>query len=1070
MPLPEKAGLRPPGTILLALLAAAAGLLVLHARLYGPWINDDAGISFTYARNLAEGNGLSLNPGGERVEGYSNPLWVFLLALFMKAGLFDVVWTPKILALALTAATFYLLARISARLFGWSSSPIHALPALILACSVPFVSWAVSGLENALFLFLLAAGLHLHLGETEGAGRFPWSALVFVLLALTRPEGILYGGAALLHRAIVAVTRRGHLVSTAGWVAIFSVCFAAYQLWHYDYFAAPFPNTYYAKLERGTDLSFRLQKELYDFESTGWKYVRGAFADYRLGYVLAPGLILSLIRFPRRSPAILLIALVAALNVFYAIYVGGDWMDQYRFLGPLLLAVALLAAGGTLAVRLERDPALHDPSSGGTRAEGRTPTQPGTGTGEEPAHRRFAVRQRAIPMTAQRQSRRLASNALMAGASLAAGGLLVAPNLWILEAAQPAPSVSFAAVAERGRAFGDLARDLLVEDASLMDPDLGGTSWASGLRMVDLGGLADAHIARYRFDPRFFLPYVLEEQRPTFVRTHCVWSRDTRINEYAAFREAYLPLWERACTLECCLDRLDGEYIRRDVFVVPPGSDLPGTRRHDFGGLQLAAWELDRALASPGDTLRVKTWWTLRDPLTEELRYTVAFRGDGGEILSEEREFARGVYPPRLWRPRETVREVFPLRIPDGAPRGRYRLYLAVQGGSHPGEAPIAEIEVDARRAQEEAEELFLQAQRAAAGGEHETALGYLDRALALRSHALSYEIAREQTLADLSARAASRARVLMQEGKDEEAADLLLSEQRRSGRAGDLAGVLSELSARFHRRALQHRAKPDSFLYWREALHAFRRALACDPSDSSALMAIEALRGREFVDRTWGEALRTAHASPGGQAPVSALLELIQDEGFFEESAEVLSGSPVIRGKLESEGTLGSLALLHQAAVGSGDEATRAASLQKILALAPPRANLGDHLLLLGSEIEQAKDGVTRISWWFQVTDPMRIDYRLFLHGYVKDRSILPEDRRQFEFANFDHDVIPATSRWMPGSIVRHTWSGRIPPGEYRFLFGFYNSKKNASLKVAGQKTAAVEMGWTTIPGSPGS
>src|SRR5688500_1706387 len=48
--------------------------------------SDDAYISYRYARNLADGAGLTFNPG-ERVEGYSNLLYVLLLTpVFLFAG------------------------------------------------------------------------------------------------------------------------------------------------------------------------------------------------------------------------------------------------------------------------------------------------------------------------------------------------------------------------------------------------------------------------------------------------------------------------------------------------------------------------------------------------------------------------------------------------------------------------------------------------------------------------------------------------------------------------------------------------------------------------------------------------------------------------------------------------------------------------------------------------------------------------------------------------------------------------------------------------------------------------
>jgi len=43
---------------------------------------DDAMISMQYAKNFAQGLGLVWNAGGPRVEGYSNPLWVLIMAVF----------------------------------------------------------------------------------------------------------------------------------------------------------------------------------------------------------------------------------------------------------------------------------------------------------------------------------------------------------------------------------------------------------------------------------------------------------------------------------------------------------------------------------------------------------------------------------------------------------------------------------------------------------------------------------------------------------------------------------------------------------------------------------------------------------------------------------------------------------------------------------------------------------------------------------------------------------------------------------------------------------------------------
>ena len=56
-------------------------VLAIHTATYGPWIEDDAGITFAYARSLATGAGPVLQPGADPVEGFSNPLWLAILVL-----------------------------------------------------------------------------------------------------------------------------------------------------------------------------------------------------------------------------------------------------------------------------------------------------------------------------------------------------------------------------------------------------------------------------------------------------------------------------------------------------------------------------------------------------------------------------------------------------------------------------------------------------------------------------------------------------------------------------------------------------------------------------------------------------------------------------------------------------------------------------------------------------------------------------------------------------------------------------------------------------------------------------
>ncbi|MBE7560362.1 hypothetical protein HS125_16035 [bacterium] len=122
------------------LAVAGVSALVCMSRLFG-FLVDDAFISFRYAENLAAGRGLVFNPG-ERVEGYSNLLWVLILAGANRLGLPTIATAQGLGCVAAFLAlmlTFFLRRR----------SPAH-FAALLLAASLPWALWAVSGMETLL--------------------------------------------------------------------------------------------------------------------------------------------------------------------------------------------------------------------------------------------------------------------------------------------------------------------------------------------------------------------------------------------------------------------------------------------------------------------------------------------------------------------------------------------------------------------------------------------------------------------------------------------------------------------------------------------------------------------------------------------------------------------------------------------------------------------------------------------------------------------------------------------------------------------------------------------------------
>ena len=126
------------------LLFIIAGLLIVQAS-FGVCVQDDAYISFRYARNLAEGAGLVFNPG-EPVEGYTNFLWTVLFAPIIGVGLDPT--TPSMMLGILSCAALLWSA--------WEAGGRRWLAPLLVATFPGLALEGVQGLETAFFAAALA--------------------------------------------------------------------------------------------------------------------------------------------------------------------------------------------------------------------------------------------------------------------------------------------------------------------------------------------------------------------------------------------------------------------------------------------------------------------------------------------------------------------------------------------------------------------------------------------------------------------------------------------------------------------------------------------------------------------------------------------------------------------------------------------------------------------------------------------------------------------------------------------------------------------------------------------------
>jgi hypothetical protein len=286
---------------------------------------DDAMISMRYARNLAHGYGLVWNPGGERVEGYTNLLWVLYMGL---VHLLPIPTSKISLAIQLTAAILLAINlccvyRIAFDVSG--GSRMIAWGAAVLTGSyLPINNWSLQGMEVSVLLVLTSASAWLAIRGLD-TGRF--QAWVYVLLGLgtlVRPDAVVLL-VAFLSFLIVAdpVNRRQHvkwgsvvLLATLGGQT-------AFRYWYYH---DVFPNTFYLKMT-GVPAILRVSRGLYVLLRFVWKATPLLFA---LPFTIVLG----------RDRRMRLMSWLILTQMAYSVYVGGDaweyWGGSNRYLSVVM--------------------------------------------------------------------------------------------------------------------------------------------------------------------------------------------------------------------------------------------------------------------------------------------------------------------------------------------------------------------------------------------------------------------------------------------------------------------------------------------------------------------------------------------------------------------------------------------------------------------------------------------------------------------------------------------------------------------------------------------------------------
>lgn len=308
-------------------IIAALVLLAYCQRL----LVDDAFISFRYARNWVDGVGLVFNPG-ERVEGYTNFLWVVLLAGGMTVGL-GPTFLSQLLGLIFYAGTLWITYKVARQVLHHVAWAIITI--VLLGTNFTVLSFATSGLETPLQTFLLVAAVAVVI---RAHARGVWHRRDALLLSLLLSAGILTR----MDFAVFAVVpapaailsifatdrefdpqRRKRLWSRVCLLLLPAfVLVGIWLIWRGHYYGSVLPNTFFVKAH-GANVSQR-----------GLRYLTAFSRSYQFALPVLITLV-GLIQLIRERHILLATVLILPAWCAYTVAVGGDFIE-FRFLTPVL--------------------------------------------------------------------------------------------------------------------------------------------------------------------------------------------------------------------------------------------------------------------------------------------------------------------------------------------------------------------------------------------------------------------------------------------------------------------------------------------------------------------------------------------------------------------------------------------------------------------------------------------------------------------------------------------------------------------------------------------------------------
>lgn len=326
--------MRFPGRLFLALLVGYAAYALIFVERTSFILDgvrhfvlfDDAMVSMRYALHFSSGLGLVWNAGAPPVEGFSNPLWVAMMAAIHQIPLSraKISLVVQLAAIAFRLADIVLARALALRLLPEGSKGYANLAAALTAFYYPLNFWGIEGMEVAALAPLITLAALLAAGtppDSARKGERLWrTAFPYLLLA----AGTLIRLDMAVPYLVVLAWRltTGHhprkLEAIAG-ISILVGALGFQSIARYAYYGEWMPNTYYLKMT-GYPVILRIAHGV----SMVWAFFQSLY------WIPLPVCAWA-VATARSNPLRGLLTLLFLGQCAYAAYVGGDaWESELR--------------------------------------------------------------------------------------------------------------------------------------------------------------------------------------------------------------------------------------------------------------------------------------------------------------------------------------------------------------------------------------------------------------------------------------------------------------------------------------------------------------------------------------------------------------------------------------------------------------------------------------------------------------------------------------------------------------------------------------------------------------------